>query len=128
MPKPRILKLSEVDITQKMIEALGNVCTRSVLFAIRDKSKDAAQVADELNLSISTVYKSLATLEYLALAEVERFEISSVGKKIKVYRSRIGKVEITIDGQEPVMSVYPNTANPGRERLEVRASSETAVR
>ena len=93
------------------MEALSNVCIRSILFAIKDDPKDASQLAGELDLSVSTVYKSLATLEYLALAEVDRFEISPEGKKTKIYRSRIGKVEITISGQEPVLSMHPNKTN-----------------
>ncbi len=107
-----MIELSEVDVTQKIIEALSNVCTRSVLFAIRDRSKDASQVADELGLAVSTVYKSLATLEYLALAEIDKFNITVEGKKIKMYRSRIEKIEIVIQNQEPVLSIYPNTINP----------------
>lgn len=110
--KPGIIKLSGVDVTQKIIEALCNVCTRSVLFAVRDAPKDASRIAAELDLSISTVYKSLSVLEYLALAEVDKFEISSEGKKIKMYRSRIGKVEITMNGQEPRLEIYPNTSSP----------------
>ncbi|MBT4325487.1 MAG: ArsR family transcriptional regulator, partial [Candidatus Nitrosopelagicus sp.] len=35
--------------------------------------------------------------------------ISPEGKKIKQYRSRIGKVEITLEGLEPSLSLYPNT-------------------
>ena len=112
MSKPRILQLSEVDITQKIIEALSNVCTRAVLFSVRDESKDAVRVSDELNLSLSTVYKSFAILMHLALAEVERYEISADGKKTKIYRSRIGKVEIILDGQEPLLSLFPNTTGP----------------
>ncbi len=76
------------------------------------ESKDASQIAKELKISISTVYKTLSTLEDLALAEVDRYVISSEGKKIKVYRSRIGKVEITLDNLEPVLNLYPNTKNP----------------
>lgn len=106
-----------MDITQKIIEALSNVCTRSVLFAVRDRSKDASQVANELGLSVSTVYKSFSTLEYLALAEVDRFDISPEGKKIKIYRSRISKIEITIQDQKPVLNIHPNTANPKQGNL-----------
>lgn len=108
MSRPRILELSEVDVTQRMIETLSNVCTRAVLFAVRDKSKDATSVAEELGLAASTVYKSFATLEHLALAEVEKYSISKDGKKIKIYKSRISKVEIVMDGQEPVLSLFPN--------------------
>ena len=112
MSKPNIIQLSEFDITQKIIESLSNVCTRAVLFSIKNESKDATQIADELKISISTVYKTLSNLEELALAEVDKFVISPEGKKIKQYRSRIGKVEITLTDLEPTLHLYPNTSNP----------------
>ena len=112
LQKPTIIQLSEFDITQKIIESLSNVCTRSVLFSVKNKSKDATQIADELKISLSTVYKTLSTLEDLALVEVDKFVISPEGKKIKLYRSRIGKVEITLDDLEPSLNLYSNTSNP----------------
>lgn len=112
LTKPNIIQLSEFDITQRIIESLSNVCTRSVLFSVKNESKDATQIADELKISLSTVYKTLSILEGLALAEVDKFVISPEGKKIKLYRSRIGKVEITIDDLEPSLNLYSNTVNP----------------
>ena len=108
MSKKSVIQLSEFDITQKIIESLSNVCTRSVLFSIKNKSKDVTQISDELKISISTVYKTLSLLEDLALAEVDHFVISPEGKKIKLYRSRIGKVEITLDDLEPILMLHPN--------------------
>ena len=111
MSKPNIIQLSEFDVTQKIIESLSNVCTRSVLFSIKHESKDATQIAEELQISLSTVYKTLSTLEDLALVEIDQYVISNEGKKIKQYRSRIGKVEITLDNMEPSLNLYPNTNN-----------------
>ena len=111
MSKRDIIQLSEFDITQKIIESLSNVCTRSVLFSVKNESKDATQIANELKISLSTVYKTLSTLEDLALAEIDRYVISSEGKKIKLYRSRIGKVEITLDDLEPTLILHPNDYN-----------------
>ena len=108
MSKKSIIQLSEFDITQKIIEYLSNVCTRSVLFSVKNESKDVTQISEELKISLSTVYKTLATLEDLALAEIDRYEISPEGKKIKLYRSRIGKVEITLENLEPVLMLHPN--------------------
>ena len=108
MTKPNIIQLSEFDITQKIIESLSNVCTRAVLFSVKNESKDATQIADELKLSLSTVYKTLANLEELALIIVDRYVISNEGKKIKLYKSRIGKVEISITGTVPTLNLYPN--------------------
>lgn len=111
MTKPNIIQLSEFDITQKIIESLSNVCTRAVLFSVKNQAKDATQIADELKISLSTVYKTVSHLEDLALIDVEKFVISNEGKKIKQYRSRIGKVEITINETEPKLSLYPNTSS-----------------
>ena len=108
MSKKSVIQLSEFNITQKIIESLSNVCTRSVLFSIKNESKDVTQISDELKISISTVYKTLSLLDDLALAEIDHFIISPEGKKIKLYRSRIGKVEITLDGNEPILNLYPN--------------------
>ena len=112
MSKRGIIQLSEFDVTQKIIESLSNVCTRSVLFSVKNESKDATQIANELKISLSTVYKTLSTLEDLTLAEIDRYVISSEGKKIKLYRSRIGKVEITLDNLEPILILHPNDYNP----------------
>ena len=112
MSKRGIIQLSEFDVTQKIIESLSNVCTRSVLFSVKNESKDVTQIANELKISLSTVYKTLSTLEDLALAEIDRYVISSEGKKIKLYRSRIGKVEITLDDLEPTLTLHPNNYNP----------------
>jgi predicted transcriptional regulator len=109
--KRGIIQLSEFDITQKIIESLSNVCTRSVLFSVKNESKDVPQIADELKISLSTVYKTLSTLEDLALVEIDRYVISLEGKKIKLYRSRIGKVEITLDNMVPTLILHPNTSN-----------------
>ena len=111
MSKRGIIQLSEFDITQKIIESLSNVCTRSVLFSVKNESKDATQIANELKISLSTVYKTLSTLEDLTLAEIDRYVISSEGKKIKLYRSRIRKVEITLDDLEPTLILHPNDYN-----------------
>lgn len=107
MTKPNIIQLSEFDITQKIIESLSNICTRAVLFSVKKESKDATQISEELNISLSSVYKTVSTLEELALLDVEKYIISKEGKKIKLYRSRIGKVEITMQGMEPVLHLYP---------------------
>jgi len=111
MALSNIIQLKEFDVTQKIIESLSNVCTRAVLFSVKNESKDATQISEELNLSLSTIYKTLSSLEDLALVEVHKFIFSNEGKKIKKYRSRIGKVEITLNEAEPILHLYPNKKN-----------------
>jgi hypothetical protein len=108
MSDPNIIQINEYNINQKIIESLANVCSRAVLFSILTQAKDATQISEELKISVSNVYKTLSHLEDLALVNVDKFIISSEGKKIKKYKSRIGQVEILIRGIEPVLNLYPN--------------------
>ena len=107
LPKPNILQLSEYDITQKIMESLVNACHRSVLFSIVDSAKDAPQIAAQLNISLSAVYKTLGKLEELTLVEIEKFDFID-GKKIKLYKSRIGHAEITLENDDATLHLFPN--------------------
>lgn len=106
--KNSIFQLSQYDITQQIIETLANVYSRAVLFCIIEEAKDAQTIADDQKMSISTVYKILSNLENLTLIEVDRFEISDAGKKIKFYKSRIKKAEIIVGGNTPTLNLQSN--------------------
>ena len=109
MPKPNVLQLSEYDVTQKIMDSLVNPCHRAVLFSIVPESKIANQISDDLNISLSAVYKTLGKLEELALVFVEKFELRD-GKKIKFYKSRVGNAEIELHTDDAVLKLYPNKA------------------
>lgn len=112
MPRAEFIERSEYDVTQRIIESLSNPCNRAVLFCVRDRAKEASQICSELGVSLSAVYKSLASLDELALLTIGRFAFRD-GRKIKMYRSRIRKVEITMDGMEPVLNLYPAEPEEG---------------
>ena len=105
MTKNSIFQLRQYDVTQQIIETLANVYSRAVLFSVTSKAKDAQAIADELKISISTVYKILANLENLTLVYVDKFVISNAGKKIKFYKSRIKKAEIVVGGITPTLNL-----------------------
>ena len=107
LPKPNVLQLSEYDITQKIMDSLINACHRSVLFSIVANAKDAPQISNELNISLSAVYKTLSKLEELTLVEIERFDFID-GKKTKLYRSRIAHAEITLENKDTTLHLFPN--------------------
>ena len=109
LPKPTLLELDEYDINQRLIEALTNTCSHAILFSIIDAEKDTVEISNELQLSLSTVYKTLTNLEKLTLVEIQRFKITNDGKKIKMYRSRIKKANISINENNDVI-VYPNNS------------------
>ena len=111
LPKPTLLELNEYDINQRIIEALTTTCSHAVLFSIVNIAKDAIEISNELQISLSSTYKALASLEKLSLVEIERFEITDAGKKIKIYRSRIKKANISISENKSEVFLYPNNLN-----------------
>jgi len=107
LPKPTVLQLSEYNVTQKIMDSLVNACHRSVLFSIISVAKDAPQIAHELNISLSAVYKTLGKLEELTLVEIDKFNFVD-GKKIKCYKSRIGRAEIKLENNDAILHLFPN--------------------
>ena len=108
LPKPTILELDEYDINQRVIEALTTTCSHAILFSIVNKEKDAVQIAGQLRISLSSVYKTLVNLERLSLIEIQRFQINDDNKKIKMYRSKIKKADISINENKSEVILYPN--------------------
>ena len=109
LPKPTLLELDEYDINQRIIEALTTTCSHAILFSIVDKEKDAVKIAGQLQISLSSVYKTLANLEKLSLIEIQRFHINADNKKIKMYRSKIKAAEITINENKAKVNLKRNT-------------------
>ena len=108
LPKPTLLELDEYDINQRIIEALTTTCSHAILFSIVNNEKDAVQISNELQISLSSVYKTLTNLEKLSLVEIQRFRINDDSKKIKMYRSKIRKADISIDEDQANVLLYPN--------------------
>ncbi len=101
-------QLKKYDITQKVITALADAESRSILFSIVRKGKTANDLSNSLNIPLSSVYKKLSDLEYLTLVEIDRYIVTDKGRRFKVYRSRINKAEITIKKPEPMISLSAN--------------------
>ena len=98
--------LKKYDINQKIITALADSESRSILFSITRKGKTATDLSESLKIPLSSVYKKLSDLEDLALILVEKYMISEKGRRFKIYRSRITKAEIIIKKLEPTLRLY----------------------
>lgn len=106
--KPNFPELKKYDIAQKIIQALADAESRTILFSIIKNSKTASELSEKYKIPLSSVYKKLSDLEELSLVFVEELLISDNGRKFKLYRSRISKADILIKKPEPVLSLTPN--------------------
>jgi len=101
-------QLKKYDITQKVIEALADAESRTILFSLIHRGKTASNLSESLKIPLSSVYKKISDLENLTLIKVEKTILSEKGRRFKVYRSRIIKAEISIKKPEPTLSLTSN--------------------
>ena len=108
MKKITFSQLKKYDINQKIIEALADAQSRTILFSLIKKGKTAMELSEKYRIPLSSVYKKISDLEDIALIRVEKWVLSESGKKFKVYRSRISKADITIRKPEPAITLTSN--------------------
>ena len=108
MKKISFSQLKKYDINQKIIEALADAQSRTILFSLTKKGKTAMELSEKYRIPLSSVYKKISDLENIALVKVEKWVLAENGKKFKVYRSRISKAEISIKKPEPAITLTPN--------------------
>ena len=101
-------QLKKYDITQKVIEALADAESRTILFSLIHRGKTASNLSESLKIPLSSVYKKISDLENLTLIKVEKTILSEKGRRFKVYRSRINRAEISIKKPEPTLSLTAN--------------------
>jgi predicted transcriptional regulator len=106
--KVPLSQLKKYDVNQKILEALADLQSRSILFSIIKDGKTALELSEKYRIPLSSVYKKISDLEELALVRVDKWVLSDNGKKFKVYKSRISRAEISIKKPEPVIILSPN--------------------
>lgn len=100
--------MKKYDVNQKVLEALTDAQSRTILFSIVKEGKTAIELSEKYRIPLSSVYKKITDLEEIALVKVERCELSDSGKRFKVYKSRISKADISIRKPEPTIVLTPN--------------------
>ena len=101
-------QLKKYDITQKVIEALADAESRAIIFTTIRKGKTAYDLAETLKIPLSSVYKKLTYLGNVTLIQVEKCVTTDAGRRLKIYRSRIKKVDIIIESKETEIQLSAN--------------------
>lgn len=80
---------------EQLLGALGNECTRRILVAGATQPVTVEELVDHCNVSASTVYRRLRTLEELGLVRSDT-DIQSDGGTKSVYVTDVERIELLI--------------------------------
>lgn len=98
---PTLLQLIKYNTSQRILEELADAESRSILFSSITEERNAAELAEMLHIPLSSVYKKLNRLRYLALISVTRTVMDANHKRNKMYKSNISEAIIHIKNRAP---------------------------
>lgn len=110
------MRIRDPGLIEKMMTALTDSAIRRVLCATISSPKSAAQLSEELQIPIRSVYRHITDLCELGLLTSERAILIDSGGKFVLYRSMVKSVSITYDSQKNSFDVdlIPNETILGK--------------
>ncbi|MEO2264471.1 MAG: ArsR family transcriptional regulator [Nitrosopumilus sp.] len=92
---------------QNILELLADGYSKQILHCILEKPKSALSISTEKNIPVSTIYRRLQTLHTAKLVSVSGC-ISSGGKKIFLYKSKIRSISLNCDLEGTIVELIQN--------------------
>jgi predicted transcriptional regulator len=80
------------------LKILGDAYFTAILKAIHEIPKSAVEIYDDTKIPLSTVYRRIQYLHDLGLLQISG-TISSDGKKVFLYKSKVKSIEAKFDGK-----------------------------
>ena len=102
------MRLHDDNSKDKVLQALADEYSRSILLSTIQKAKSAVELSTEKNIPISTAYRRLHELQEAGLVAVERSVITNDGKKFDLYRSTVKSVAISFNLGATEVELIPN--------------------
>lgn len=99
--------------SEGILNTLGDDEARTILSAISEDAQSAKELADNLDFSLTTVYRRLERLEEQEIIK-DRMELADDGNHYKVYESDFNKVVVSLRGGEFEVRIFPEENLPGR--------------
>ena len=82
---------------EKLLDILGDDCTRDMLKAMDRRPKSALELSRELSIPQTSCYRKLRLLEENSLVEIVECRLMSNGKRVNYYCAVIRNIFITLD-------------------------------
>jgi hypothetical protein len=93
------------------MDALGDPVVRQVLVATHPSARTVQELFQATGVPMTTLYRKLHELEGLDLVGIERSAITSEGKRVDFYRSRLEEAQLELrDGRFNLRARYRNLA------------------
>ena len=93
-----ILRVSEDDKKNAVLEVMGDKYCRDILRYARYRPKSVVEISNELKIPISTVYRRLPLLQETNMISVSG-QINPEGKKYFLYKTKVKEISAQVSGE-----------------------------
>ena len=83
---------------EQILEALGDRWCREILRMLNEVPRSAQEILASNGIPASTLYRKLHELTDIGLVGIQRSVISSDGKRVELYRSRLDELRVEVRG------------------------------
>jgi predicted transcriptional regulator len=101
------------DPIEDVLDTIGDRRARHVLASIAHEPRSAKEIAEELDLSLPTVYRRIEELEDFSLVE-GRTEIAADGNHYRVFECTFDSTVISLDDGEYEVKIFREGNVPDR--------------
>jgi hypothetical protein len=101
---------------EQIMDALGDPVIRRVLVETHDGPKTVQELFQSTRIPLTTLYRKLHEMTTMDLVGVERSAITSDGKRVEFYRSRLEEVQVEM--KEGRFGVRARSRNLSATRME----------
>lgn len=98
---------------EEILDTIGDRSARSILAAIGEKPQSAKELANQLDLSLPTVYRRLEVLQEHNLVTTKTL-VAEDGNHYDVYESNFNSTVISLEGDEYDIRVFRQNHLPDR--------------
>ncbi len=112
--------MKEENSLEKIIKLLTDGYAIKILAATKHDMKSAIELSQELNVPIAACYRRLHALRSMGLVDVVE-KITTRGKKIRYYKSKIKKADIKIENNHLVVEIFMDNGKTKRYRGKIIA-------
>lgn len=102
------MRLQYETAKDRVLKALADEYSRSIILSTIQKSRSAVELSSEKNIPITTAYRRLHELQEAGLVAVERSVITEDGKRFELYRSTVKSVAISFHLGSIEIELVPN--------------------
>ncbi len=114
-----LIRGMQMNTSQYLIELLSDEYMLKILYATNDKPRSITQLSEDFDIPITACYRRIEDLRARGLVFEEGTQVSEKGRRIKLYKSSISKIDVHFQNGKMVFEISTDDGERKARELDV---------